>query len=162
MTGTPQSPEPPVRHAGSRTVPHPPHIARVIRGLQRQVRDSNARPWQSLRPVPASVTAGQPCTGGAMASVYKMWTYRVGASIYVDADMGCGAGSVLAAQLYCSDLAVTGTTVQTAAGGEQVIRLELDFPVSWNPGDQHWVYVQAYRVSGTDATTMQIARAWQR
>jgi hypothetical protein len=149
-----------VPNAGSRTVPHPPHIARVIRGLQRQVKDATKRQVQSILPVP--VTAGTPCVAAAMASVLKMWVYRSGASVYVDLDVNCLTASVVSAQLTCTDLAVTGAAVNTAAGGEQVIRLTLLMPQSWNPGDVHYVYIQAYRVSGTDATTCQVARSWQR
>lgn len=153
-------PELPVPHPGSRTVPHPPHIARVIRGLQRQVKDATMRPVQSLMPVP--VTPPTACTAAAMTSIIKMWTYRSGGAVYVDLDVAAGASSVVSAQLTCPDLAVTGAAVTTAAGGEQVIRLQLGFPDSWPPGDQHFLYVQARRVSGADATTCQVARAWQR
>jgi hypothetical protein len=160
MTGRPRPRELPVPNQGSRTVPHPPHIARVIRGLQRQVRDATMRVVQSLLPVP--LTPGTACTAAAMASVLKMWTYRTGASVFVDLDVAAGAGSVVSAQLACPDLGVTGAAAATAAGGEQVVRLRFDYPASWNPGDRHWIYVQAFRVSGTDATTCQVARAWQR
>lgn len=162
MTKPRPLPDPPVHHQGSRSVPYQPNLARVIAGLRRQLRDLSMRQLQSLLPVPAGVTAGAACTAAAMTSIFKMWTYRVGGGIYVDADIGCGTGSVVAAQLYCPDLGVTGAAVETAAGGEQVMRLTLQFPTSWNPGDTHWVYVQAYRVSGTDSTTIQVARAWQR
>ena len=95
-------PELPVTTAGSRTVPHPPHIARVIRGLQRQVKDASMRTVQSLLPVP--VTPGTACTAASMTSVLKLWTYRTGASVYVDLDVAAGASSVVSAQLTCTDL----------------------------------------------------------
>lgn len=154
------APELPVPHPGSRTIPHPPHISRVIRGLQRQVKDATMRMVQSLLPVP--VTPATACTAASMTSLFKMWTYRTGASVFVDLDVNAGASSVVSAQLTCPDLSVTGAAAATAAGGEQVIRLQFDFPDSWNTGDQHFVYVQAMRASGADATTCQVARAWQR
>ena len=57
---------------------------------------------------------------------------------------------------------VTGAGGVHGGGGEQVIRLTLPFPDSWDTGGQHWIYVQAMRASGADATTCQVARAWQR
>lgn len=156
-------PEPIVRHPGSRNMPHPPHIVRAFKGLERAVSDIARiiRPSELL-PVLASVTGGQPCTATSMTSVYRMWTYRNGAAVYADVAVGCGSSSVVQVQLTCPDYAIAGTPAVSAAGGEQVLRVELDLPDEWEPGDTHYVMVQAYRSAGTDSTTIQVARGWQR
>lgn len=152
----------PVLHEGVRTAPHPPHLARVLRGLARQVDDNRwQRPPQSLAVIPAS-GGGQPCTGATMTATWRMWTYRAGASAYCDVVVEAGTGSVVAAQLTAPSFAFTGSQVNSAAGGEQVLRLELDYPDAWPPGTAAWIQVQACTVSGTDATTILVARAWQR
>jgi hypothetical protein len=152
----------PVLHEGARTVTHPPNLARTFRGLARQVNDARwQRPPQALEAIPAS-GGGQPCTGAAMAATWRMWAYRYGAAAYCDVVIEAGAGSVVAAQLAAPGFAVTGTAVTSAAGGEQVLRLQLAYPDSWAPGAADWIQVQACRVSCADATTIAVARAWQR
>jgi hypothetical protein len=156
-------PEPIVRHAGSRNMPHPPNLVRSLKALQRSVADLTWLVKSSpLQPVLASVAAGQPCTAGSMTAVYRMWTYRDGAAVYADVAVGCGSASVVQVRLACPDLSVTGTTAVSGAGGEQVLRVQLDLPDEWTPGDTHFVTVQAFRSSGSDATTMQVVRGWQK
>jgi hypothetical protein len=155
-------PQVPVLHEGARTVPHPPSLIRSLRGLARQVNDSRwQRTPQSLTPVPAT-GGGQPCTATVMTATWRMWAYRAGAAVYCDVIAQAGASSVIAAQLTAPEWAVTGDPVTSAAGGEQVLRLELDYPDAWPPGTPGWVQVLAYRVSGADAATILVARAWQR
>lgn len=149
-------------HEGARTAAHPPHLVRTIRALARQVDDNRwQRPPQSLAAVPAS-GGGQPCTAATMTATWRMWAYRAGASAYCDVLIEAGAGSVVAAQLAAPGFAVTGAQVTSAAGGEQVLRLQLDYPDSWAPGVAGWIEVQACTLSGGDATTIAVARAWQR
>ncbi|HEY1668501.1 MAG TPA: hypothetical protein VGG54_22650 [Trebonia sp.] len=156
-------PEPLVRQAGSRLFPHPPHVARAVRALQRTAADNRWQmPPSALNPVPASVTSGEPCTASTMTDVYRMYVYRAGAAVYADVAAGCGTSSVVSAQLACSDFGLTGTAVTSVTGGEQLLRLQLDMPDEWPPGEAHYVTVQAMRVSGADATTLQVARGWQR
>lgn len=156
-------PEPSPRHAGSRQAPSPPHVARAFKALQRQVDDIG---WQKnardLHAVSADITDGIAVTGGGFADRLRMWTYRDGAAVYADCAAGCGAGSVVQVRLACPDLSITGSAAVSDAGGEQVLRVSLDLPDAWVPGDAHYVTVQAFRSSGSDATTIQVIRGWQR
>ena len=121
------------------------------------------RPVLDLLPVTATAAAGTAATASSWTTYARLWVYRSGAAVYVDVDVWTGTASVVAIQLTCPDLGVTGTWVETGnTGGEWVMRAQLNFPDAWNPGDSHFVAVQAYRVSGTDATAIQVARAWQR
>lgn len=159
---TAEPPQAPVLHEGARTTPHPPNLIRSLRALGRQVDDNRwQRSPQSLAAIPAA-GGGQPCTATVMTSVWRMWAYRAGASVFCDVVAEALTASVVAAQLTAPDWAVTGAQVTSAAGGEQVLRLQLDYPDAWPPGTPGWVVVQAYRVSGADATTILVARAWQR
>lgn len=156
-------PEPAPRHPGPRGVAAPPHAARAFRRLQRQVDDAA---WQvapqELRPVDADVTTGKPCTAGSYADLYRFWTCRKGAGVYADVAAGCGTGSVVRVRLACPDFTLTGDEAVSPAGGEHVLHVSLALPDAWQPGEARYVTVQAYRSSGTDATTLQVLHGWQR
>lgn len=152
------------RHPGSRVVGHAPNVVRDLRRLQdtmRALRD-RTRPEQ-VRFIDADLTRRTPCTAAAMTNVLEAYVYRSGDTLYADLAAGTGAGSVVEAQLTVPDLALTGAAVQTAAGGtERIIRVRLAMPAGWDSGAAHLVYVQGRRVSGADATTLAVLRAWQR
>lgn len=155
--------EPPPRHTGPRGQAAPPHIARSFKRVQRQVDDlAWQKKPQELHPVNADVTTGQACTAAAFANLMRFWVYRNGASTYTDVAVGCGASSVVQARLTCADFTLTGDAAVSAAGGEHVLRLSLAFPDAWQSGDAHYVTVQGFRSSGTDSTTLQVVRGWQR
>lgn len=155
--------EPPPRHTGPRGQAAPAHIARSFKRVQRQVDDlASIRKPQELHAVDSDVTTGKPCTAGAFASLQRFWVYRNGANVYTDVAVGCGTASVVQARLTCTDFTLTGEPVASAAGGEHVLRLSLAMPDAWQSGDAHYVYVQGFRSSGTDATTLQVVRGWQR
>lgn len=152
-----------MRHPGSRQAPAPPHIARAFKALQRRVDDLGSQKTAAeLHAVQASISLGLPCTGPSYADTWRMWTYRDGANVYADIAVSAGAASVVRVRLACADYGVTGTPAATGAPGEQVLRASLAMPDAWPPGEAHYVTVQAFRASGTDATTLQVLRGWQR
>lgn len=155
--------EPPPRHTGPRGQASPPNVVRSVKRIQRQVGDlTDIKKPQELHAVDADVTTGKPCTAAAFANLQRFWVYRNGANVYCDVAVGCGTSSVVQARLTCTDFTLTGDAAVSAAGGEHVLRLELAMPDAWQSGDSHYVTVQGFRSSGTDATTLQVIRGWQR
>lgn len=152
------------RHPGSRVVDHQPNILRVIRAIQeelRKIRDKT-RP-EVLTFVDADPSRGVPCVSGAMVSTHETKVYRSGDSLYADVACGTGAASSMEVQLAVPDLGVTGTPVASGTGGtEQIVRVALAMPTSWDSGAAYLTYVQARRATGADATTVRVLRAWQR
>lgn len=152
------------RHRGSRLVDKTPNLIREIQSLRRQVETTRdkTRP-ETLTFVPSAATAWPACTSATMVSMVKTLVYRSGRIVYAVVGCGTGAGSVMEVQLTCPDLGVTGPAVQTASGGtERDVQVQLVMPTAWVSGDAHMVIVQGRRVSGADATTLQVLRAWQR
>ncbi|MFC6883372.1 hypothetical protein [Actinomadura yumaensis] len=67
------------------------------------------------------------------------------------------------AKLRCEVYPVDGAAVATAVGGSgQWLLVSLEFPESWPVGQVAPVLVQARRLSGTDATTVQVSTAHRR
>jgi hypothetical protein len=152
------------KHPGSRLVDHPPNVGRIIRRIEAEIaRVANKTRLETLTFVPAVPSRGEPATAAALADVLETLVYRSGTKLLADVACGTGAGSVMEARLSVPSLALTGPTVATASGGtERIIRIELTLPTAWESGAAHLTYVQARRVSGSDATTVRILRAWQR
>jgi hypothetical protein len=112
---------------------------------------------------PSDWTRGEPAISATMANVFVTRVHRSGHALYMDIAAGLGNESVLSAQVTVPDLALIGPAVTSGAGGtEQDLRLQLALPSTWEMGAVHRVYIQAMRVSGVDATTLRILRAWQR
>lgn len=152
------------RHAGSRVVDKPPNILRTIRLIEKKLARlaSVTRP-EVLVAVPASPSRWEPAAAASMTNVLRWYVYRSGSKILADVGCGTGAGSVMRAQLAVPALGLTGDAVTTASGGtERIVRLSLTMPEAWASGAVYPVYVQAMRVSGTDATTLAVLRGWQR
>jgi len=164
MTDNPQPERDPSRHRGNRLVTRTPNLVRSLVGMRDDIQNSSRRiRREDITVAPADWTRGEPATSATMADVHVTLVYRSGHALYFDLYAGTGAGSVLEAQLSVPDLSVTSAAVMTTpAGGERLLRLQLDMPATWQVGDAHLVYVQARRVSGADATTLRVLRAWQR
>jgi hypothetical protein len=148
------------RHPGSRTVAHPPHLIRVIHALRDEVR--RARDITRPETLVFTPVAGFAATSATMADVVMTRVYRSGENLHADLRANTGAASVMSFQLTVPALAVTGAAVTTAAGGIQTVRASLAMPDAWERGGAYEVFLQAQRVSGTDATTVAVMRAWQR
>lgn len=154
---------PPSRHPGSRTVIREPNIVRTIAAQRDAVAKLAARiRREDMSFAPADPALGEPATSATMASTHVTLVHRSGHNLYCDVAAWMGVSSVLAARLYVADLDVAGPPVTSGEGGEQDLRLQVSMPDSWLVGDAHRLYVQARRVSGADATTLRVLRAWQR
>lgn len=164
MSDNPPPPErAPSRHRGSRLVTRTPDLVRTLVGMRDDIQSARRVRREDITVAPADWTRGEPATSATMANVHVTLVYRSGHALYFDLYAGTGAGSVLEAQLSVPDLSVTSAAVMTTpAGGERLLRLQLGLPATWQVGDAHLVYVQARRVSGADATTLRVLRAWQR
>lgn len=159
-----ESRTPPSRHRGARTVSREPNGVRAIVAIRDDLGAQMARiRREDITFAPADWTRGEPAISATMANVLVTRLYRSGHVLYVDVAAGLGTESVLSAQLAVPDLSLTGVAVTSGAGGpEQDLRLQLAIPATWPMGESHRVYVQAMRVSGADATTLRLLRAWQR
>lgn len=154
----------PSRHRGSRLVTRAPDLVRSLVGMRDDIQSSARRVRrEEMSVAPADWTRGEPAVSATMANVHVTLVYRSGHALFFDLYAGTGAGSVLEAQLSVPDLSVTSASAtSTPAGGERLLRLQLDMPATWQVGEALLVYVQARRVSGADATTLRVLRAWQR
>lgn len=157
-------PPPPPRHPGSRMVAKPPDLVRSIVGIRDQATAAETRiRRQDLAPAPADPAAGVAATSATFVRTHVVKMYRVGHNVFADLAMGTGSGSVMEARLSVPDFGLTGTAVATAAGGTDVdLRVTLTLPDAWPNGEGHRVYVEARRVSGSDATTVRVLALWQR
>lgn len=155
---------PPSRHQGSRLVARPPDAVRAVTVLRNTVVQGQRRQRpDTLAFVAADVATGVACTSASFVRAVKTLVTRSGAALYVDVSAGTGAASVVEARLAVPDLGLTGAAVATASGGtEHLIRVTLPLPDAWPMGEAHLVYVEARRVSGADATTVQVVAARQR
>lgn len=160
---TPAEP-PPSRHRGARTVIRKPNLVRAVTVIRDNISAQAAR----IRPEIMTFTSADPALGypadaAAMANVATTRVYRSGRALYADIAVGTGDASVVAAQLAVPDLGATGPAVTSDEGGTfQDLRLQMEIPDTWEMGIDYRVYVQAMRVSGADATTLRVLRAWQR
>jgi hypothetical protein len=153
----------PSRHRGSRLVTRTPDLVRALVGMRDDIQATRRPRREEMGFAPADWTRGEPATSAVMANVHVTLVYRSGHAVFVDLLAGTGTSSVLAAQLVQPDLGLTGSAATTTpAGGERQLRLQLDMPATWQVGEARLVYVQAQRVSGADATTLRVLRAWQR
>lgn len=157
-------PPPPSRHPGSRTVSRVPNAVRSLIAMRNNVDGTLTRVRrEDVTFAPADWTRGEPATSATMASVFVTRLYRSGHNLYIDVAAGLGVESVLSAQISVPDLSLTSPPITSGAGGnEQDLRLQLALPTTWEMGAVYRVYVQAMRVSGADATTLRVLRAWQR
>lgn len=155
---------PPSRHPGSRVVSRVPNLIRSLSGMRDNVDGTIARiRREDITFAPADWTRGEPAAAAAMTNVLYTLVYRSGHNLYADVSAGTGTDSVVSAQIYVPDLDLIGAPVTSGAGGtEQNLRLQLALPSNWGMGAVHPVYIQAMRVSGADATTLRLLRAWQR
>lgn len=155
---------PPSRHPGSRTVSRAPNLVRAVTAIRQGLGTKVAR----IRPevmtfTTADWTLGYPATSSTMADVATTRVYRSGHALYADIAVGLGEASVVAAQFSVPDLGVVGPAVTSGTGGIfQDLRIQLAIPDTWQMGADYRVYIQACRVSGSDATTLRVLRAWQR
>ncbi|GIH95449.1 hypothetical protein ACFFMN_23065 [Planobispora siamensis] len=154
----------PSRHPGSRVVTTTPDVVRAVTDIRQQVGAQAARVRrEDVTFTSADPARGEPCTAAAMTNTLVTTVYRSGHTLYVDLAMGTGAASVMEARITVPDLSITGAAIDTPAGGvERDIRVQLSLPDAWPMGEAHRVYIQARRVSGGDATTVRVLRAWQR
>jgi hypothetical protein len=155
---------PPSRHQGSRLVTRPPSSVRTINTIRAEVRamTSRVRP-EEIAFADADPARGVPCTSATFAGTHLSHVYRSGRALFVDVLAYTGTGSVMEARLTAPDLSLTGTAVASPSGGtHRVVRVELALPETWLMGEAHLVYVEARRVSGSDATTVRVVRARQR
>lgn len=163
MSENPPPERVPSRHRGNRLVTRTPSLVRTLVGMRDDIQASRRIRREDITVAPADWTRGEPAVSATMADVHVTLVYRSGHALFFDVLAGTGAGSVLAAQVSVPDLSVTGAAATTTpAGGERLLRLQLDMPATWQTGEAHLVYVQARRVSGADATTLRVLRAWQR
>jgi hypothetical protein len=155
---------PPSRHLGSRVVSRAPNLIRTVTAIRDTAAANTTRiKREDVTFAPADWTRGEPATSATMASTHVTRVYRSGHSLYVDVAAGLGDASIVSAQLAVPDLGVIGPAVTSGEGGvEQDLRLQLSMPTPWEIGAVYRVYVQAMRVSGADATTLRVLRAWQR
>lgn len=155
---------PPARHRGSRLVTRQPNVVRTLAAMREDARTAAAR----VRPetvtfVPADPTLGVPATAAVFALIHTTLVARSGRALYVDLLIHTGAASAVEARLTVADLALTGTAATTPVGGtRQLLRVELDFPDAWPPGELHLVDVEARRTVGADSTTSRVVRARMR
>lgn len=151
-------------HPGSRMVEHPPSLVRVISRIRKDVAHARDRTRpETLTFAPADPARGEPCISATLVNTHETLVYRSGNMLYADVACGTGAGSVMEVRFNAPDLPVTGSAVTTAAGGtKRVVRISLTLPDAWDSGAAYLTYVQARRVSGADATTVRVLRAWQR
>lgn len=152
------------RHPGSRFVDHEPHLIRDIRAILAAIQQNRDRTRpETLTFAPSDPARGEPCVSATMVNTHETKVYRSGNTLYADVACGTGAGSVMAVQLSVPALSLVGSAATTPSGGtEQVVRVSLTLPDTWASGAAYLTYVQAQRVSGTDATTVRVLRAWQR
>jgi hypothetical protein len=145
-------------------VDHPPNVVRIIKKLQADLRNlRNLTRPETLTFTEAAPSLGVACVSGTMVNTHETNVYRSGDRVWADVALGTGAGSVMEAQFSVPALSLTGAAVASASGGtEQVVRITLDLPDSWDSGSPYLMYVQARRVSGADSTTVRVLRAWQR
>ncbi|MFF4777511.1 hypothetical protein ACFY05_32110 [Microtetraspora fusca] len=155
---------PPSRHAGSRLVTKGPNLVRAVSAIRGAVATNGAKiRRQDLSFTVAAPASGVPCTSGSFVQTHVTMVYRSGHNLYADLGLGTGAASVMEARLTVPDLGLTGAAVTTAAGGaDQDARVMIALPDAWAIGSAHRVYVEARRVSGSDATTVRVLAAWQR
>jgi hypothetical protein len=164
MAQKPARSGPPPRRPGSRLVGHAPDLIRVIRQIQADLRSlATAGRLETLTVTTYGAATGTAATAASLTGIFLLYPYRSGNAIYADVIAGTGAASIVGADLYVPDLTLSSGEVQTPAGGtEQIVRLSLPLPDAWGSGEAHQVQVRARRVSGTDATTVRVLRAWQR
>ncbi len=155
---------PPSRHAGSRLVAKSPDLIRAVAGIRANGAAAQSRVRrEDVAFTEASAAAGVACTSASFIQTHVTMVYRTGHSLFADIAAGTGAGSVLEIRLTVPDLSLTGAAVASATGGTDVdVRVELALPDAWTPGDPHRVFVEGRRLSGADATTIRVLRAWQR
>lgn len=147
------------RHPGSRVVPHPPDLVRIVQQLRAEIRRVRPRP-ETLTFV--AVTGGVPATAASLTATHLTQVYRSGEAVFADVLASAGAGSVVEVALAIPALSAVGPAVATPAGGDHVLRVTLDAPSGWAAGAPAMVQVQARRASGGDSTTVRVLRAWQR
>lgn len=151
------------RHPGSRLVDHAPDLIRAVQRIRADLaRLAGQGRLETLTFTTSGTSTGVAATSGTLANTHVTMVYRSGKTLYADLAAGTGAASVVGAALAVPDFSLVSAEVDTAAGGtEQDFRVSLDFPDGWGFGDPHLVFIQARRVSGADATTMRVLRAWQ-
>jgi hypothetical protein len=151
------------RHPGSRVVAKPPNLVRIIQQIRREIdRIAQAARPETLTFVDSVASRGTPATAATLTDTHVTRVYRSGDHVFVDVLASCGASSVMAFALAVPTLGLVGSTVTTAAGGDQVMRVLLTMPDTWVRGAAQQVYLRSQRVSGADATTARVVRAWQR
>jgi hypothetical protein len=141
-----------------------PNLIRTLATIRDNV-DTNATRVrrEDITFAPADWTRGEPAVAATMTNVLVTSVHRSGHILYADIAAGLGDASSLSAQLTVPNLGLTGPAVTSGEGGiEQDLRLKLAISDIWEMGAAQRVYVQAMRVSGADATTLRLLRAWQR
>lgn len=155
---------PPSRHQGSRLVNRTSNIIRSVSTMRDGVQANVSRiRREDIMFAPSDPARGEPCTAATMTSTHVTRIYRSGHVLLVDVALWLGVDSMMSAQISVPDLGAASPVASSVeGGGEQDVRLTLDLPPEWQLGDDYRVYVQAMRVSGADATTVRVLRAWQR
>lgn len=153
---------PPSRHPGSRLTTKGPDFVRAVADVRsRSVTDRTKIRREEISF--SAVSSGVPCTSALMIDTHDTKMARTGYALFVDLVAVTGPASVVEARISVPSLAIFGSSVATLSGGtEREILVRLNMPDSWDIGSVYRVYVQARRLTGADATTIRVLRAWQR
>lgn len=153
---------PPSRHAGSRLITRGPDFVRAVADVRSRL-VTNLTKIRREEISFSAVNSGVPCTSGIMINTHDTRMARTGYSLFADLVAVTGAASVVEAQITIPALSISSPPVATPSGGtERELQVTLEMPDAWDIGLTYRVYVQARRVSGGDATTLRLLRAWQR
>lgn len=151
------------RHPGSRVVPHPPNLLRVIRKIQADV--AALRNWTRPETLTFTDAVGLAFSGSTFQQMFLTRVYRSGHQLTVLLTAATGTDCSVEARLSVPDLSggIYSPAVASPVGGQlQDIKLRLDLPDAWAYGDSYRVFVEARQTAGASTPTLSVMRAVQR
>lgn len=149
----------------SRIIPSLPNLVREVRDLRRRLDRLEAA--ASAAPVGltrAGAAGGATFASSSMTDLYTGQVTRgVGSVWWAEGRAFPTGASGMELRLVCPSLLVEGPVVPVASTATAAwVRLRLDIPDSWAPGEAFWLHVQGRVTSGADACRFELARIWQR